>query len=97
MSEGNVTQKPQPQGEEEKPLKIPLFFPLVAPGCKEVAKTFFTCLTDKSKELDDQEKDMSEALTFCGDSLKAYTVCMEDHYEREDAKRNKKKRFFGLF
>ena len=80
-----------------KELRLPKFFPLVAKKCENISETFFKCLSEKSFDLDKKEQDVGPALNMCCDELQAYVTCMEDHYAKEEEKRNRKKRFFGLF
>ena len=78
------------------PLTLPEFFPLVVNGCEDAAKSFFQCLTEKSASLNDEQKDVSESLVLCSESLEKYRTCTEEYYQKKEEKRTKKK-FFGLF
>jgi len=55
-------------------LKMPPFFPIVRPGCEEVAKEFFACYDTNSNPWGSQQA-AEAAMVTCKDFQAKYEVC----------------------
>jgi len=73
--------------------KLPSYFPLTVPKCKEVSEVFFKCFSTSAQSLDDQELPVKGSVEKCSQELESYRKCMTENYQNP----KKRKKWFGIF
>ena len=77
--------------------KLPDFFPLVVPQCKDDAAMFFKCFTKSAQTLDDKAEPVVGSLAECQGELQMYSKCMKAHYRAKEKKGKGRKKFLWIF
>ncbi|PRP76665.1 hypothetical protein PROFUN_14901 [Planoprotostelium fungivorum] len=60
------------------PTKLPPFFPMVRPQCKEQSAKFFFCFTENGRQMLEEPEAGQRAIYLCMTQLADYEDCMKN-------------------